>query len=145
LHPAGTHVLPATLNLTAAALRFFFGVTLDRPDLALRLTFARRPYKPPVVLSPEEVTLLLEAVANIKHKAALSIAYGAGLRVSEITSLKVSDVDSKRMLLRVEHGKGGKTRHAILSPQLLELLREWWRTRAAAGLAFSRTRPDQAQ
>ena len=127
LHLAGTHVLPATINLTAAALRFFFTVTLDRPGVARRLTFVHQPYKPPVVLSPEEVTLLLEAVTSVRYKAALSIAYGAGLRVSEIISLKVSDIDSKRMLLRIEHGKGGKTRHAMLSPQLLELLREWWR------------------
>jgi integrase/recombinase XerD len=136
LHLSGTHFLPATLNLTAAALRFFFSVTLDRPDLARRLTLVHQPYKPPVVLSPEEVTLLLEAVASIKYKAALSIAYGAGLRVSEIISLKVSDIDSKRMLLRVEHGKGGKTRHAMLSPQLPELLRDWWRMARPQGWLF---------
>jgi integrase/recombinase XerD len=136
LHLAGTHVLPATINLTAAALRFFFTATLDRPDLARRLTFVHQAFRPPVVLSPEEVTLLLEAVTNIKYKAALSIAYGAGLRVSEIISLKVSDIDSKRMLLRVEHGKGGKTRHAMLSPQLLELLRGWWRIARPRGWLF---------
>ncbi len=126
LYLTGTRVLPATLNLTASALRFFFTVTLDRPDAAQRLTLVRQSYKPPVVLSPEEVSLLLDAVTNVRYKTALSIAYGAGLRVSEILALKVSDIDSERMLLRVEHGKGGKTRHAMLSPQLLELLREWW-------------------
>ena len=126
-HLAATRVVPATINLTASALRFFFTVTLDRPDITRRLTFVPDPYKPPVVLSPEEVVLLLEAVTNVKYKAALSIAYGAGLRVSEIIALKVSDIDSPRMLLRVEHGKGGRTRHVMLSPQLLELLRDWWR------------------
>jgi integrase/recombinase XerD len=136
LHLAGTHVLPATFNLTSAALRFFFTTTLDRPDLARRLTFVRQPHKPPAVLSPEEVTRLLEAVTSVKYKAALGIAYGAGLRASEIISLKVSDIDSKRMLLRVEHGKGGKTRHVMLSPQLLELLRDWWRIARPRGWLF---------
>ena len=132
LYLTGTRVLPATLNLTASALRFFFTVTLDRPDAAQRLTLVRQSYKPPVVLSPEEVSHLLDAVTNVRYKTALSIAYGAGLRVSEIISLTVSEIPgsspgtSERMLLRVEHGKGGKTRHAMLSPQLLELLREWW-------------------
>jgi site-specific recombinase XerD len=127
LHLAGNLAQPATINLTTAALRFFFTVTLDRPDAARRLTFVHEPRKLPVVLSQEEVLRLLEAVTSVKYKAALSLAYGAGLRVSEVISLKVSDIDSKRMLLRVEHGKGGKTRHALLSPQLLELLRDWWR------------------
>ena len=81
----------------------------------------------PVVLSPEEVARFLEAAPGPKYKAALSAAYGAGLRVSEVVALKVSDVDSKRMLLRIEQGKGRKDRYAMLSPQLLELLRDWWR------------------
>ena len=80
-----------------------------------------------MVLSPEEVVRLLEAAPGPKYKAALSAAYGAGLRVSEVVSLKVSDIDSKRMLIRVEQGKGRKDRHAMLSPQLLELLRDWYR------------------
>jgi len=79
------------------------------------------------VLSPEEVARLLEAAPGVKYKAALSVAYGAGLRVSEVTALKVCDIDSKRMMLRVEQGKGRKDRHAMLSPVLLELLRDWWR------------------
>jgi integrase/recombinase XerD len=127
LHLTASLAQPATINVTNAALRFFFTVTLDRPDTARRLTYVHEPRKLPVVLSQDEVLRLLEAVTSVKYKAALSLAYGAGLRVSEIISLKVSDIDSKRMLLRVEHGKGGKTRHALLSPQLLELLRDWWR------------------
>jgi integrase/recombinase XerD len=127
LHLNATHVRPPTINNTVTALRFFFDVTLDRADAARHLTFIHEPRKLPVVLSPEEVARLLEAAPGIKYKAALSVAYGAGLRVSEVVSLKVSDVDSTRMMLRVEHGKGGKDRHAMLSPRLLELLRDWWR------------------
>jgi len=115
------------INSTVSALRFFFTVTLDRADAARHLTVVHQPRKLPVVLSPEEVARFLEAAPGIKYKAALSVAYGAGLRVSEVVSLKVSDIDSKRMMLRVERGKGGKDRHAMLSPQLLELLRDWWR------------------
>jgi len=115
------------INTTISALRFFFKVTLGRSDLVRHLTFVHEPRKLPIVLSPEEVARLLEAAPGVKYKAALSVAYGAGLRVSEVVSLKVSDIDSTRMMLRVEQGKGGKDRHAMLSPQLLELLRDWWR------------------
>ena len=115
------------INSTVSALRFFFGVTLDRADATRHLTFVHEPRKLPIVLSPEEVARLLEAAPGVKYKAALSVAYGAGLRVSEVVSLKVSDIDSTRMMLRVERGKGGKDRYAMLSPQLLELLRDWWR------------------
>ncbi len=90
----------------------------------------------PVVLSPEEVARFLEAAPSIKYKAALSVAYGAGLRVSEVVSLKVSDIDSQRMMLRVEQGKGRKDRHAMLSPVLLELLRDWYRIARPQGWLF---------
>jgi site-specific recombinase XerD len=110
-----------------AALRFFFTVTLDRPEMARHVTFVREPRKIPAVLSPEDVARLLEAAPGPKYKAALGVAYGAGLRVSEVVALKVSDVDSKRMLLKVEQGKGHKDRLAMLSPQLLALLRDWYR------------------
>ena len=102
-------------------------LSLDRPDLARRLTVVPYPRRIPVVLSVEEVTLLLRAATAPKYKAVFATAYGAGLRASEVVALKVSDIDSERMLLRVERGKGGKDRHAMLSPQLLELLRVWWR------------------
>jgi integrase/recombinase XerD len=129
------------VNSTVSALRFFFTVTLDRPDAARHLTVVHQPRKLPVVLSPEEVARLLEAAPGIKYKAALSVAYGAGLRVSEVVSLKVSDIDSKRMMLRVERGKGGKDRHAMLSPQLLELLRDWWRIARPQGWLFPGQNP----
>ena len=127
LHLTGTGVRPPTINGTVTALRFFFTVTLDRADTVKPLTFVAEPRKIPVVLSPEEVVRFLEAAPGPKYKAALSAAYGAGLRVSEVVALKVSDIDSRRMLLLIEQGKGRKDRHAMLSPQLLELLRDWYR------------------
>jgi integrase/recombinase XerD len=117
---------PPSINSSVSALRFFFTVTLDRPDLARRLTVVRQPRRLPAVLSVEEITLLLQAAPGPKYKAAFATAYGAGLRVSEVVALKVGDIDSERMLLRVEQGKGRKDRDAMLSPQLLELLRDWW-------------------
>lgn len=116
-----------TINSTVSALRFLFTVTLDRPDLSRRLVLTRNPRKLPDVLSVEEVARLLAAAPGIKYRAALGVAYGAGLRVSEVAHLKVDDIDSKRMLIRIEEGKGRKDRNAMLSPQLLELLRLWWR------------------
>jgi len=127
LHLAENRVGAPTINATVSALRFFFTVTLDRAGAVRHLTFVHEPRKLPVVLSPEEVARFLEAAPGVKYKAALSVAYGAGLRVSEVAALKVSDIDSKRMMLRVEQGKGGRDRHAMLSPVLLELLRDWWR------------------
>ncbi len=120
--------MPApTMNSIVSALRFFFTHTLDRPDLARKLVRVRHPRKLPVVLSRDEVARLLNATTCIKHQAALSVAYGAGLRVAEVSMLKVGDVDSERMLLRVERGKGGRYRNAMLSPDLLSLLRQWWK------------------
>jgi len=122
-----------TVNISATALRFFFKVTLKRTDLAAEVVSAREPRRLPVVLSPEEVRRLLASSANIKHKAALSLAYATGLRASEVTSLKLTDIDSERMIIRVEEGKGKKDRYVMLSPNLLELLREWWRTARKKG------------
>lgn len=116
-----------TMNSIVSALRFFFTFTLDRPDLARKLYRMKHPRKLPVVLSREEVARLLNATTCLKHQAALSVAYGAGLRVAEVSMLKVRDVDSKRMLLRVERGKGGQYRNAMLSDDLLGLLRQWWK------------------
>jgi site-specific recombinase XerD len=127
VHQAESGVQPPTVNSSVSALRFFFTVTLDRPDLSRRLVLVRHPRKLPDVLSVEEVGRLLEAAPGLKYKAALGTAYGAGLRVSEVAALKVDDIDSTRMLIRVEQGKGRKDRNAMLSPQLLELLRLWWR------------------
>ena len=127
LHLTENRVGAPTINFTVTVLRFFFTMTLDRADAIKHLTFVPEPRKIPVVLSLEEVARLLEAAPGPKYKAALAAAYGAGLRVSEVATLKVSDIDSERMMLRVEQGKGHKDRHAMLAPQLLELLRDWWR------------------
>jgi site-specific recombinase XerD len=124
------------INSTISALRFFFNVTLDRPDLSRHLSTVHRPRRLRVVLSPDEVARFLEAAPGIKYKAAFSVAYGAGLRVSEVAALKVSDIDSKRMMLRVEQGKGRKDRYAMLSPTLLELLRDWYRIARPLGWLF---------
>jgi len=127
LHMAQQQVSPWSINSAIAALRFFFIVTLERPDLVRPLRLVTEPRKTPIVLSQEEVARLIEAAPGLKYKAALSVAYGAGLRVSEVANLKVSDIDSQRMMLRVEQGKGQRDRDVMLSPRLLELLREWWK------------------
>ena len=138
LHQRQSGMQPPSINTAVSALRFLFTVTLDRPDLARRLTVVRQPRRLPAVLSVEEVALLLQAAPGPKYKAAFATAYGAGLRVSEVVALKVGDIDSERMLLRVEQGKGRKDRHAMLSPQLLELLREWWREGRRLGALLPR-------
>jgi integrase/recombinase XerD len=101
------------------------------------------PERLPVVLSVEEVALLLAHASNLKHRAALSLAYGCGLRVSEVTHLKVSDIDSTRMLIRVEQGKGRKDRYVMLSPDLLDLLRRWWKVKRPKGWLFPGREPGQ--
>jgi integrase/recombinase XerD len=138
VHQAETGVQPPSMNSSAVALRFFFTVTLGRANLATQLTRVRYPRRLPRVLSVEDVGRLLEATPGpgLKYKAALSVAYGAGLRASEVVSLKVSDIDSKRMLIRVEQGKGRKDRHAMLSPQLLVVLRAWWLQCRSQGWLF---------
>ena len=127
LHMTETGVRPPTINAMVTALRFFFKVTVDKPETTRHLVFVYEPRKLPRILPPEDVLRLLEAAPNPKSKAALSVAYGAGLRAMEVVALKVTDIDSQRMLLRVEMGKGRKDRFAMLSPQLLELLRDWYR------------------
>lgn len=116
-----------TMNATVTGLKFFFEVTLEKPDLLKKVTHVSQPRKLPVILSREEVTQLLQATVNPKHQAALSVAYGAGLRASEICHLKIPDIDSERMIIRVDDGKGGKDRQAMLSPTLLQILRTWYR------------------
>src|SRR3954470_21157124 len=133
LHLAALGASPARINLASTALRFFFHVTLGRPGFGDRMARIPSPERLPVVLSPEEVALLLAHAPGLKYRAALSIAYGCGLRVSEIVNLKVTDIDSARMLIRVEQGKGRKDRFAMLSPELLDLLREWWRGKRSRG------------
>jgi len=123
-----------TINATITALRFFFEVTVGDKEVAGKLNTVPVPRRLPVVLSREEVARLLEATSNLKYKAAFSVAYGAGLRISEVVSLKISDIDSERMTLHVEQGKGRKDRYAMLSPVLLDILRRWWREGHGRGL-----------
>jgi len=126
IHQSELGMHAPTMNSTVAALRFFFTYTLDRPEISRKLIRLRYARKLPTVLSADEVARLLAATKSLKHRAALSVAYGAGLRVAEVASLRMGDIDSARMLIRVERGKGGRYRHAMLSPDLLSLLRIWW-------------------
>ena len=111
LHLASSGAGAPTINTRVTALRFLFTVTLAAATLVARMPFVREPRRLPVVLSPEEVARLLEAAPGLKYQAALSVAYGAGLRASEVISLKVGDIDSARMVIRVEQGKGRKDRY----------------------------------
>ena len=143
LHLAERGVGVPTINQTVSTLRFFFKVTLGRPEIVEHTHAVHEPRKLPVVLSPEEVARLLDAAPGLKYKAALSVAYGAGLRATEVVSLKVSDIDSKRMVIRVEQGKGGKDRYVMLSPHLLDLLRIWWKAARPRGWLFPGRAPAQ--
>jgi len=131
------------LNQTVCALRFFYGVTLDRDEIPERIAYARTPRKLPVILSADEVVRFLEAVPSLKARAALTTAYAAGLRASEAVSLKVADIDSGRMVIQVRHGKGAKDRTVMLSPQLLMILRTYWRLARPKEWLFPGRSPDR--
>jgi site-specific recombinase XerD len=133
LHLVDHGISPSSLNATITGLRFFFEITVKHADVMDGMDTVHVPRRLPVVLSREEVSRLIAAASGLKYQTALSIAYGAGLRVSEVIALKVGDIDSQRMMLRIEQGKGSKDRYAILSPVLLERLRTWWRTARAQG------------
>jgi len=133
LHLVETAVSPTTINATLTGLGFLFGTTLERPDALKRTSRVRKPQKLPRVLSVEEVTRLLAGANNPKHRAALAVAYGAGLRASEVVHLRVGDIDSERMIVRVVQGKGRRDRYAMLSPSLLVMLRAWWQHGHAQG------------
>ncbi len=133
LHLVDSGTSPISLNAAITGLKFFFGVTLDRGAMMAKMQHVFVPRTLPIVLSREEVKRLIAASDNLKHQTALSIAYGAGLRASEVSGLKVSDIDSDRMVLRIQQGKGSKDRYAMLSPLMLERLRTWWRVARAQG------------
>jgi len=141
LHLVESGVGAPTINRSLTALRFLFLVTLRKPAIVLDMPFVREPRRLPVVLSPQEVARLLDAAPGLKYKAALSVAYGAGLRASEVLSLKISDIDSDRMVIRVEQGKGRKDRYVILSEHLLKLLRAWWKAAHPQGWLFPGQNP----
>ena len=127
LHLVEQGTSSGSLNATITGLRFFFATTLERPEAMAKMSHVYEPRKLPLVLSLEEVTRLLQAAGGPKYQAALGVAYGAGLRASEVVHLTVGDIDSERMVIRVEQGKGKRDRYAMLSPALLDVLRIWWR------------------
>jgi integrase/recombinase XerD len=116
-----------SLRTMVSGLRFFYWTTLRRAPSAFSIPMPKGARKLPEILSREEVARLLNGVANLRHRVLLMTTYGAGLRVSEVTRLRVSDIDSQRMLIRVEQGKGRKDRYTLLSPRLLEELRRYCR------------------
>ena len=138
LHLASFSASYARMNLACTALRFFFHITLGRAGFGDRMARIPTPERLPVVLSTEEVALLLAHAPNLKYRAALSIAYGCGLRVSEVAHLKVADIDSARMLIRVEQGKGRKDRYVMLAPDLLDTAAPLVEGAPATGLAVPR-------
>lgn len=133
LHMVDGGTSAVSINATLTGLRFFFETTLGHVELLAKVQPVQEPRRLPVVLSREEVAALIAAAPNIKYRTALSVAYGAGLRVSEIVQLRVADIDSQRMTLRVEQGKGRKDRYALLPPVLLQRLRAWWKSAHAEG------------
>jgi integrase/recombinase XerD len=140
VHLASKGVAWGSLNQVVCALRFFYGVTLDQATIPERIAYAREPRKLPTVLSADDVVRFLESVSSLKARVALTTAYAAGLRVSEVAALKVRDIDSGRMVMRIEHGKAGKERYVMLSARLLGILRNYWRlTRPSLYLFPGRT------
>ncbi|MBA0085734.1 MAG: site-specific integrase [Acidobacteria bacterium Pan2503] len=127
LHLVGQKYSWAHINQVACALRFFYGVTLSQKEAFQRIITGKDPEKLPPVLDDEEIVRFLEAVEGVRNRVALATAYAAGLRVAEVACLKVASIDSKRMLLYIEAGKGGRDRYAMLSPRLLEILRAYWK------------------
>ena len=134
LHLVQIGMSPISINATIIGVRFFLENTVERPELVRKLRPVRVEQRLPVILSREEVTRLIEAARGIKYQTALSVAYGAGLRAGEVTALKSTDVDSQRMVLRIEQGKGHKDRYAMLPPVLLQRLRAWWRYAKPQGI-----------
>ena len=128
------------INQTACALRFFYGVTMGQQEAFERIVNGREPDKLPPVLAPEEIARFLEAVVGLRNRVALTTAYAAGLRIGEVCRLKVASIDSERMLIHIEGGKGAKDRYAMLSPRLLDVLRIYWRRAQSRLVVVSRPR-----
>jgi integrase/recombinase XerD len=127
LHLAESGTSNITINATLTGLKFFFTHTLDRPEVLKHVQRIYEPRKIPEVLSPQEVRRLLDAAGGLRNKAALSVAYGAGLRASEVCHLAINDIDSDREVIRIKDGKGHRDRDAMLSPSLVKILRAWYR------------------
>ena len=125
LHLVEQGISSGHLNATITGLKFFFETTLERPEAMTKMSHVYEPRKLPVILGLEEVTRVLQSAGGPKYQAALGVAYGAGLRANEVVHLTTGDIDSERMVIRVEQGKGKRDRYAMLSPTLLELLHTW--------------------
>jgi len=136
LHLAEQGVSICTRNRTMTGIAFLFRVTLRRPEIADGIEYIAEPQKIPLVLSPEEVRRLLGAAPGFKYRLLLSLTYGCGLRASEVVSLKISDIDSAQMVIRIEQGKGRKDRYVMLPPALLDMLRQWWKAARPQGWLF---------
>src|SRR6516164_1534849 len=136
LHLAEQGVSICTRNRTMTGVAFLFRVTLRHPEIADQIEYIAEPQKIPVVLSSEEVRRLLDAAPSFKCRLLLSLAYGCGLRASEVVSLKVSDIDSAQMVIRIDQGKGRKDRYVMLPPALLDMLRHWWKAARPQGWLF---------
>jgi integrase/recombinase XerD len=138
------HLAPGSIQNAVAALRFLYRHTLHKNWIFENVLPAPKvPHKLPVILSPEEVQEFLGCVQNIQHRMILSVCYAAGLRISEAIHLKLTDIDSKRMVIRVEQGKGNRDRYVMLSPKLLDALRAWWRVEKPKHWMFPGDRPNQ--
>ena len=129
LHLAETGTSICNRNRIMTGVRFLFRVTLRRLDLAAEIYHLREPQKVPQVLSPDETRRLLAVASSLKARVMLSLSYGCGLRVSEVVRLKVKHIDSAQNIIRIEQSKGRKDRNVMLSPEMLDLLRQWWKAR----------------
>ena len=136
LHLAEQGVSICTRNRTMTGIAFLFRVTLRRPEVADQIEYIAEPQKIPLVLSPDEVRRLLDAAPGFKYRLLLSLTYGCGLRASEVVSLRVCDIDGAQMVIRIEQGKGCKDRYVMLSPDLLDMLRQWWKAARPQGWLF---------
>jgi integrase/recombinase XerD len=134
---------PGTLCTIASSLRFLYKVTLKREWVDLEIPLPKKPFKLPVIPSREEIAHFLDSIASLKHRTILMTAYAAGLRISEVTHLKITDIDSHRMMLRVTQGKGQKDRYVMLSAQLLERLRVYWKATRPTDWLFPGDIPGQ--
>ena len=129
LHLSETGVSICNRNRIMTGLRFLFRVTLRRLDLAAEIYHLREPQKIPLVMSPDETRRLLAVASSLKVRVLLSLGYGCGLRAGEVVRLKVKHIDSAQKIIRVEQSKGRKDRNVMLSPETLDLLRQWWKAR----------------
>ena len=144
VHLVAKGIAWATLNQVVCALRFFYGVTLVQDEVPERIPYARQRQALPEVLSQDEVVRFLEAVSSLKCRVALTCAYATGLRVSEVVGVEVRNIDSGRMVIRIENGKGGKDRYVMLSAQLLGILRAYWKLTRPQRFLFPGRDPDTA-